>query len=322
MTATQKTTKFQKISDKIKAAKTIAVFSHINHDPDGLGSMFGLGHFLERQGKKVDYFLDSKITSSDARFFETDKIKNELISENYDLLIMVDNSTAARLGKYCSAFKNHPNTMRLDHHPGLFNDAKLELTLPYTSACEVILEFIEFMGKKPDKTEAKSLYGGLLTDSAAFTIDPVNADTFKNAIKLIECGADTVEANNVLLKSQSLSMFKLQGRMIEKLEICDDVIISSLNARDFKQAGMDNYTTEGLSNKLLSIDGVNISCLIKQQEPHTFSCSFRSRQGYDVSKIAAHFGGGGHVQAAACRNLKGSEKQVKRLVLKAIRELK
>ncbi len=122
MTATQKTTKFQKISDKIKAAKTIAIFSHINHDPDGLGSMFGLGHFLERQGKKVDYFLDSKITSSDARFFETDKIKNEIISENYDLLIMVDNSTAARLGKYCSAFKNHPNTMRLDHHPGIFNE--------------------------------------------------------------------------------------------------------------------------------------------------------------------------------------------------------
>lgn len=323
MTATQKTTKLQKISDKIKTAKTIAVFSHINHDPDALGSMSGLAHFLKRLKKDVDKYLDSKIEGADLKFFNAQDVKSELEAKNYDLLIMVDSPLASRLGKFCTFFKEHPNTVRIDHHPGLYKDAKVELTVPYTSASELVLELIEFMGHKPDKTEAKELYGGLLTDSDSFITDNTTMSSFQNAVKLLSYGADNIEAANMLFRSKSLNMFKLEGRAIEKYEVYDkDIAISSLTARDFKQAGLKDFTTEGIANKLLNVEGINISCLIKQQAHNTFSCSFRCTHGYNVAKIAARFGGGGHIQAAGCRNVKGSEKQVKELVLRAIRELR
>ena len=321
MTKTQIDKTFNKIIEKINTAKSIAVFAHVNYDPDGLGSMYALTTFLRKQKKKVDMFVDSKITELDARFFDTSKISTE-IEKEYDLMIMVDTPNINRLGKYASAFKNHPNTIRLDHHAGLFNDAKIELTLPYTSACEVVLELIERMNCNLDKTTATYLYAGILTDTDGFLIETVNKQTMQNVLKLIECGADSHKANDMLIKTQTLSQFNLVKKMAEKLEIYDgDIAISSLNTKDFKQANAKPNQCGNFANKLIYIDGVKISCLIKQEQNNIFSCSLRAKTPYNVAKIAEKFNGGGHVLASACK-IKGTEKSVKQKILEAIREIK
>lgn len=318
--ATNKTieNKFAKIIDKIRAAKTIAIFAHISYDPDCLGSMFGLARFLKKQGKSVDKFVDSKVCEIDSRIYNTAELSS-MLYKDYDLMIMVDTPNIERLGQYGPAFKKHPNTIKLDHHIGYHGAAKVEVELPYASCSEVILELITRMGCKPDSMTASYLYGGLLTDTDCFSTGSVTKQTLENAVKLIECGADTKRVTDVLIKTQSLANYKLKKIVNEKAEIYEDVFISLLSLKDFKKAGAESNEDGNISNKLIYLDGINISCLIKQKQINSYSCSFRSRDGYDVAKIAEALGGGGHKQAAGAV-VKGSEKTVKSLVLKAIRE--
>ena len=48
------------------------------------------------------------------------------------------------------------------------------------------------------------------------------------------------------------------------------------------------------------VAGVEIAFLLKYQEENVTRVSLRSREYADVSQLAAHFGGGGHVRAAGC----------------------
>ena len=66
-------------------------------------------------------------------------------------------------------------------------------------------------------------------------------------------------------------------------------------------------------NILMSLEGTKIAYLIKEKGKNTYSVSLRSLKGYDVSKIAQKFGGGGHIQASGfCfgGKLKDFEKQL------------
>lgn len=310
--------KFAKIIEKIKEAKTIAIFAHISYDPDGLGSMYGLARFLEKQGKSVDKFVDSKVCEVDSRLYDTAELSS-MLYKDYDLMIMVDTPNIERLGQYGPAFKQHQNTIRLDHHAGYNNAAKVELTLPYSSCSEVILELILRMGLKPDRETASYLYGGLLTDTDCFSTGSVTKQTFKNALSLMEYGADTAKVTEILIKTQSFAKFKLNKIINEKAEIYGDVFISVISLKDFKKSGAEQNEDGSISNKLIYLDGINISCLIKQKQINSYSCSFRCRNGYNVAKIAEKLGGGGHKQAAGAV-IKGNEKSVKSLVLKTIRE--
>ena len=51
--------------------------------------------------------------------------------------------------------------------------------------------------------------------------------------------------------------------------------------------------------------GVEVAMFIYEHESQVFKVSLRSNGAVDVSKIAAYFGGGGHVKAAGC-DLAGS----------------
>jgi bifunctional oligoribonuclease and PAP phosphatase NrnA len=48
----------------------------------------------------------------------------------------------------------------------------------------------------------------------------------------------------------------------------------------------------------MDIEGVVIAALFKEQEDGTTKVSLRTAEPYDAARMAAHFGGGGHVRAA------------------------
>lgn len=310
--------KIEKAISLVNAAKTVAVFSHAGYDGDAIGSMFGLAEFLKKQGKKVDLFLDSTISQSHALLFDPKLLTNSP-KKSYDLAIMTDCTLPSRLGKFEELYKSQKHTLRLDHHKGIYKQSTVEITKPYASASEVVLEFIEQLGKKPNKKTATYLYAGLISDTAGFMTSNVTAKTFENALKLIKFGADLHYANEVMLKTNSFALEKLRSRIFKKVKFVDsDVAISSVTQKDLKSLHL-TYDEISISGELCNLIGVNISCLLKEKAPKTFSCSFRCKRGYNVSKIAESLGGGGHLMAAACV-INGSLKEAEAKVIKAIRE--
>ena len=55
---------------------------------------------------------------------------------------------------------------------------------------------------------------------------------------------------------------------------------------------------EGFVERMLSLKGVRIAALLKEQDPGKTRFSLRAASDSDVAAIAAVFGGGGHVKAA------------------------
>ncbi|MPN56639.1 hypothetical protein SDC9_204329 [bioreactor metagenome] len=73
--------------------------------------------------------------------------------------------------------------------------------------------------------------------------------------------------------------------------------------------------TEGFINYPRIIEGVEIAVMFKSADQHAWRVSLRSKH-VDVSKIALHFGGGGHARAAGC-TINGSLAKVKAEVIAA-----
>ena len=58
--------------------------------------------------------------------------------------------------------------------------------------------------------------------------------------------------------------------------------------------------TEGIVSFIRDTGPVEVACLLKEIAEKEVKVSLRSKQHVDVSKIALHFGGGGHIRAAGC----------------------
>lgn len=63
---------------------------------------------------------------------------------------------------------------------------------------------------------------------------------------------------------------------------------------------VDGKDLEGIVSQLRLTKGVEAAIFIYESQPQTFKVSLRSNGEVDVSKVAAFFGGGGHVRAAGC----------------------
>lgn len=310
------TKRLNKIIEKINMAKSIAIFTHIGVDPDGLGSMFGLGEFLKSIGKRVEMLVDSKIDYTASQLFDPSMLSFQPSQDN-DLAIFVDCNTAERLGEYAPYIFSHKNSIRLDHHEGYFKVAKLELTLPFSSCCEAVLMLIESMGKTPSKKVATYLLAGLTSDSDMFSTMATNKNSHFAAAKLLELGADNYAATQVS-KSITPNQFALYGQIIKNSKVYDDIIISHVTAKEFRALDCDKSAADIYNNRLIDVAGMRVSCLIKELSKNLFRCSLRSR-GDDVRAVAQAFSGGGHKCAAACK-IKGSLKQVEEKILKEIRK--
>jgi phosphoesterase RecJ-like protein len=87
--------------------------------------------------------------------------------------------------------------------------------------------------------------------------------------------------------------------------------------QDLEAPGARQAPTEGLVDVPRSVEGTRISMLLTQIEEKRFKVSLRSKDDVDVERIARAFGGGGHINAAACR-MEGDVETVKRRLLEEI----
>jgi len=64
--------------------------------------------------------------------------------------------------------------------------------------------------------------------------------------------------------------------------------------------GAEPKDLDGIVNQLRITKGVEVAIFLYETDTLTYKVSLRSCGGVDVARIAAFFGGGGHVRAAGC----------------------
>ena len=80
-----------------------------------------------------------------------------------------------------------------------------------------------------------------------------------------------------------------------------------------KEMQIDKDDTDGISEMLLRISGVDLSLLIREEKEGISKGSFRCNDKYNVNEMAAAFNGGGHIKAAGFRTELSYEKIVEKI---------
>lgn len=279
----------------------------------------------EIQGNKINIFITP----------QTGLISKEQVSFNagslpYDCLVAVDAADPSQFGKlYENAtelFHLVP-VLNIDHHASNNSFGKINwVDILAASTTTLVLSLIEELGPNlMDADIATLLLAGLITDTGSFQNPNTTPDSFAVAAKLIGYGARQQEIIRNIYKTKKLSTLRLWGRTLTKLQYDEKhkFVWSVLTAKDFAEIGSSPDETEGVIDELMSnAPGTEIICLIKERGPLEVSCSLRTlTPSIDATKIAAIFGGGGHMQAAGFRVHDKTVQEVEKILIEKLRDL-
>ena len=308
----------EEIANRIKKAKSVAIFTHMRPDGDAFGSSLSLACAVRALGLQVEVCVETEIPSN-LRFLNgIDEVKKVPETE-YDLLITVDCSELTRLGaltdEFGRAMRKNVDTINIDHHISNTRYAKYNYVRECSANCMNVASLIAYMGAPLDKKTAEYLLVGLLTDSGNFAHDDVNSETLSLAAKLVDAGADIRYYHYNLFKKQPKARATLFAATMGGIRYFfdDRFAVITITQDAMKKCGADNGMTEGFVDFPLNVDGVEVAASIMEVKYRQYKISLRSKEYADVNKIAGTFGGGGHVRAAGCMLFGDLEEVVDRL---------
>lgn len=293
----------------------------LNSKPDGdsIGASLALNKLLKKLNKKAMSISPSPIPEYLNFLYKKDDIKvAELTRENlndYDLIILVDFDDIKRLTKG-ERININPKAkfICIDHHTasrGVGLDLKLTDPLA-ESTCGIITDiFIEYKQENSkdlfDKEIAYLLYAGIVSDTDYFGYANATQETFERAAFLLQYDFNVTEIILKFRESLSTKAFKFIQRNIGRIILNEEKKYAYLKIKKSDLSEEDNLAVVNEASNFLNraliriIDGVNFSFILREINDQKCSLSMRlhnNGNNIDLSKIAAKFGGGGHIQAA------------------------
>lgn len=311
-------TSIQKAQKLIQDAQRILVVSHIRPDGDAVGSVLGLGLALQSKGKDVQMILENGIPNSFRHLTGSDRIKKKA-KDSYDCSIVVDCSDLTRTGKvFLDGYRPDIN---IDHHNTNLNFAKINLVdSKATATTEILARILPIWNLSIDIPVAEALLTGLITDTLGFRVSGMSPGSLRIAADLFEIGADLPVLYSKALLTRSYRAARYWGKGLSTLQLEDRLLWTRLTLEDRQTANYPGRDDADLINILQTIADADIFVIFIEQTNHSVKVSWRARPGFDVSKIALLFGGGGHKPAAGAE-IQGRIDEVVDKVLTATRPL-
>ena len=293
----------QLLEHALSAAKTAVILGHLNPDGDCVGSALGLYNYLTAQypGLSVDIYLDHP-SAKFSYLKGFDKILCEYEEgKSYDLCITTDSSDRERLGVFLPYFESAGSTICIDHHVTNRGFAEENIICPEaSSASEVVYTLLD--EEKIDLAAAECLYTGIVHDTGVFKYSCTSGKTMEIAGKLMDKGIDCTEIIDGSFYRKTYVQNQILGRaLLESILFMDGkCVFSAVKRKEMDFYGVTNKDLDGIIDQHWLIEGVEVAIFMYETGVSEFKVSLRSCRYVDVSRIAAYFGGGGHVRAAGC----------------------
>lgn len=287
----------------LEQAETVAIGGHIRPDGDCVGSCMGLYQYIRDNynHKRVDVYLEE--IPEVFRFIKaTDDIKHEISEDmNYDLFICLDCGDETRLGFSAPLFKAAKHTLCIDHHISNKAFAEHNYIIPEASSTsELVYNLLD--EEKISLEIAEALYMGIAHDTGVFQYSCAKPATFRVAAKLLEQNVDAPTIIDNTYYEKTYAQNKILGHAILKSQLIlgGKCIVSFITKKEMEEFGVTPKDLDGIVSQLRITKGVEVAVFMYELEEGTFKVSLRSKRYANVSAVAQHFGGGGHVRAAGC----------------------
>lgn len=310
------TSLLQQIAARLRAAQRVLVTSHVRPDGDAIASVLAMGLALQAQGKQVQMVLADGAPADFKHLYGwADVVRSA--QGPVDLVITVDAATQDRCGE---ALSGYPKVdINIDHHISNNTYAELNLVDPAAVAtCALLAEHFPALGLDFSPGVIDALLTGILTDTMGFRTSNMTPKALRLSADLVEKGADLPALYERALLRRSFQAMRYWGAGLTSLQQEGGLVWGTLSLADRLAVGYPGNDDAELVNNISMIEGAAITVLFVEQADQQVKISWRSQGGYDVSRIAAQFGGGGHT-AAAGAVVNGSLAQAHERVLAATR---
>lgn len=311
----------EKIAEILDGAKSIACFVHKSPDGDALGSALAVFNYYRG---KVSVW--SPTAFSEVYYF----LPGASLINIYSDFAVVPGSEVA-LFVDCGDLKRVPGfdrsrfdlVINVDHHESntFFGDYNL-VNPSRASTSELVFEILKASKNGViTKEVALCLYTGLYTDTGGFKYSNVGATDFEVAKELVQYGVDPFLVALEVYESYPFRRMKLLALTLGTLELfCDGkVAVMFVKKEFFELTGSTPEDTEDFVNYARAIKGVEVAVFIRERLTGGVKVSLRSKNYFNVAKVAQVFGGGGHHHAAGCELDVGVD-DAKRLIIKTLVE--
>jgi len=307
----------------LSEAGGVAIFPHVSADGDAIGSSLALAMALKKAGKDVVVYVEENIPAV-YRFLPGTELTRfyDPSDEAMDINLALDTGDVGRLGTRGEAFFKAPCTINIDHHVTNTKFALLNY-VDETSAStgEIVYTLLKKLKLRIDTDMATCLYTAVATDTGGFKYSNTTAETHRIASELVSAGIDIGELSQRIFDNTTYPKLRLTQKAIELLEFYENnrLAVVAFSRADLLATGASDEDCDGIVNIGRSIEGVEVSLLVKEKNAEEVRVNLRSKTYVDVSEVAAAFGGGGHKRAAGC-TVNGTLQQVREQLLEAVKD--
>ena len=332
---------FKQLAELLEPSNKIAIIMANNPDADSLGSALALEEIFSHLNKKVSLYCQAEIPIY-LRFLEGWQEVGRFLDSDYDLAIMVDNSSKKLLGheidnqKIIHQLAQKPLVI-LDHHPTAsdIDFATLQINQPQMTATgQLIYKIAKELNWPLNAISATYLTASILSDSLGFTSQAMigNSQPLRVVAELVDLGTDLNNLSQRRLKWQEIpvDLVGYRGQLLQRIEFYENnqIAVLAVGYEEIKKLGSTFNPTIILDGMRL-VEGVQLTLGFKQYENKLGQLSrvtLRIRCHHDcqiAQTLAETYGGGGHPYAAGVKweedNLDFA--QIKRDVLKTAGDL-
>ncbi len=312
----------ESIAHLLRGGKRFFLATHLNPDGDALGSMFAMALALRDQGKEVWCYLEEEIPALYQWLPGQEFVRRGCPKDDAWIGLVLDCAEAKRVGQAAEFLGRLKEIIVLDHHEVTGTLGTHRLIEPIYATGGLVFRLLNQLSWPISKEIAENLYTAIFSDTGGFRFSQTTAETFEVAQALVKAGAEPAKIAELLYEHYPFSRFCLLRRVLDRLELVagGKASISFLRHEDFKECQASKADPDDFANFLRSIDGIEISALVKEYHPEEVSVSLRSRGKINVARLASEFGGGGHACAAGFK-LRGELSQVLNLVRERLEAL-
>ena len=291
-----------RLIEMIETDETIAVLGHIHPDGDCVGSCLAVCNYIREQypEKVVQVYLEKPPVKFNYLKYFDEICQDAHTGKTYDLCICLDSAALDRLGEFAAYLDSAQASICLDHHVTNSGYAQENFVLEASSASEVVYGFLDL--DKISKETAECIYTGILHDTNVFKNSNTTEHTMEVAGKMMSKGINFAKIIDESFYRKTYVQNQILGRaLLESVVFLHGTcIFSVVRRRDMEFYGVESTDLDGIVDQMRITEGVEVAIFLYEIENHVFKVSMRSNNYVNVSKVAAYFGGGGHIRASGC----------------------